>query len=162
MIRLLFCGGMRRGAPTVFVWSVVFFCGGTAALGADWPHWRGADYDGISRETDWRSDGMTVLWRVNVGTGFSSVAVSGGRVYTLGNDGTKGVDPNTHRDTVNCLNAAILSEAEKQVCVETEIHFGVQFSDCFICRLFPKSCHLVKAGSKIQHRPPGSHNRNTN
>ncbi len=48
---------------------------------------------------------MKVLWRANVGTGFSSVAVSEGRVYTLGNDGQKGVDPNTHRDTVYCLDA---------------------------------------------------------
>ena len=101
----LLCGGMCRSLRAVFVWSVVFFCGGGAVVGADWAHWRGPDYDGISCETDWRSDGMKVLWRANVGTGFSSVAVSGGRVYTLGNDGRKGVDPNTHRDIVYCLDA---------------------------------------------------------
>src|SRR5258706_472581 len=27
----------------------------TSAFGADWPHWRGPDRNGISRETDWLS-----------------------------------------------------------------------------------------------------------
>lgn len=101
----LVCGGICRSLRVALVWCVVFFWGGSAVVGADWGHWRGPDYDGISRESDWRSGGIKVLWRANVGTGFSSVAVSGGRFYTLGNDGTKGVDPNTHRDIIYCLDA---------------------------------------------------------
>jgi hypothetical protein len=73
---------------------------------ADWPHWRGPRYDGISRETDWRSDGLKVLWRQDVQTGFSSVAVCGGRVYTMGNSGSAAnTDPNRQADTVFCLDA---------------------------------------------------------
>jgi outer membrane protein assembly factor BamB len=68
---------------------------------ADWPHWRGPDYNGISAETNWMSswsaEGPKTLWRANVGIGFSSVSVSDGRVYTMGNA--------KDTDTVWCLDA---------------------------------------------------------
>jgi outer membrane protein assembly factor BamB len=65
----------------------------------DWPQWRGPRRDGISSETGWLTrwpaGGPRRLWTVQVGEGFSSVAVKGGRVYTMGNAGD--------RDTVYCL-----------------------------------------------------------
>lgn len=68
---------------------------------ADWPSWRGPDRNGISRETDWNSSwdaaGPTKLWTASVGVGFSSVAVSEGRVFTAG-----WAD---EQDTVRCLDA---------------------------------------------------------
>ncbi|MDB6065666.1 MAG: qgdA [Pedosphaera sp.] len=75
-----------------------------ATAGAeDWHRWRGPDANGISKETGWQSqwpaEGPKQLWKVSVGTGFSSMTVSQGRVYTLGNDGDK-------TDTVYCLDAA--------------------------------------------------------
>jgi outer membrane protein assembly factor BamB len=55
----------------------------------DWPRWRGPDLNGISQEKDWTTDwpkeGPTLLWRANVSTGFSAVAVAQGRLFTLGN-----------------------------------------------------------------------------
>lgn len=68
----------------------------------DWPRWRGPDVNGISKEAgwsaEWPADGPKRLWKASVGTGFSSMAVSHGRVYTLGNvDGT---------ETLYCLDAA--------------------------------------------------------
>jgi len=73
----------------------------SAAAGLDWPCWRGPERDGHSQETGWSFQGGTnalpVLWRGAVGKGFSSFAVAGGRLYTLGNaDKT---------DTVFCLEA---------------------------------------------------------
>jgi outer membrane protein assembly factor BamB len=67
----------------------------------DWPNWRGPAHDGISKEKGWLStwpqDGPKQLWKTFVGTGFSSVAVADGRVFTLGNlDGT---------DTIYCFDA---------------------------------------------------------
>lgn len=57
--------------------------------GHDWPNWRGPRHDGISRETNWRSDWDSRppqrLWKTNVGTGFSSVSVVGDRLFTMGN-----------------------------------------------------------------------------
>lgn len=68
---------------------------------ADWPQWRGPRRTGISAETvgltRWPATGPKRLWTARVGEGFSSVAVNGGRVYTLGNAGGK--------DTVFCLSA---------------------------------------------------------
>ena len=67
----------------------------------DWPCWRGADRNGISHEihwsTDWPADGPKQLWKANVGTGFSSVAVVRDKLYTLGH--TSG------DDSVHCFDA---------------------------------------------------------
>lgn len=76
---------------------------GTAApAGGDWPQWRGPGRDGVSPETGWLAkwpqSGPSQLWKVKIGYGYSSVAVAGGRVYAMGNDG--------RRDTVWCLDAA--------------------------------------------------------
>lgn len=83
-------------------WTPLFLA--LAALPAsadDWPHWRGPRRDGISTETEWRStwspEGPRVLWKADVGTGYSAFAVAGGRVCTLGND--------DNTDTVFCFDA---------------------------------------------------------
>ncbi len=67
----------------------------------DWPHWRGPQRNGISAEADWQdrwpADGPRVAWKASVGTGYSSFAVAGGRVYTIGNA--------DHTDTVHGFDA---------------------------------------------------------
>ncbi len=70
------------------------------APGADWPQWRGPDRNGQSPEqikTAWPAGGPGVLWRSAVGTGLCSVAISGGRAYTMGNT--------NEQDTIWCLDA---------------------------------------------------------
>lgn len=71
---------------------------------ADWPQYRGARHDGISHEQkalgDWSKTPPRRLWKVVVGTGFSSVAVAQGRVFTVGNNGVK----KGGHDTVYCLD----------------------------------------------------------
>ena len=57
--------------------------------GNEWPQWRGPDRDGISKEQgllqEWPAGGPKLLWQTEgFGKGMSSVAVSGGRIYTLG------------------------------------------------------------------------------
>lgn len=86
------------------IWLLVAIDANASA--ADWPHWRGPHYDGLSRETDWQSHNLKPLWRQGVQTGFSSVGISAGRVYTMGNSGSKtNTDPNNQADTVFCLEA---------------------------------------------------------
>jgi outer membrane protein assembly factor BamB len=56
------------------------------AFSDDWPQWRGADRDGISKETDlansWPENGPPMVWKTgNLGTGYSSPAIVGGRIY---------------------------------------------------------------------------------
>lgn len=58
----------------------------------DWPQWRGPKRDGISQEKNllktWPKEGPRLLWQVkDVGYGYGSVAVAGGRVYLTGNKG---------------------------------------------------------------------------
>lgn len=61
-----------------------------AALhGAEWPQWRGPHRDGISNETgllkQWPNGGPTLAWKsTGAGAGYSSFAVTGGKLYTLG------------------------------------------------------------------------------
>jgi outer membrane protein assembly factor BamB len=55
----------------------------------DWPNWRGPQYNGISSEPNWIGDWPEcepmLIWEQQVGTGFSSVAIADGRLYTMGN-----------------------------------------------------------------------------
>lgn len=58
----------------------------------DWPQWRGPNRDGRSAETgllsSWPDGGPPLAWQATgVGNGYSSVAVVGDRVYTLGDIG---------------------------------------------------------------------------
>ena len=72
-----------------------------AAGAADWPQWRGPDCNGISKETGWQgrwgASGPKVAWSNSLGTGFSSISVSKGRVYCMGN--------RADSDFVFCFNA---------------------------------------------------------
>ncbi len=92
-------GQMNRMA--LLTAAALLACSG-AAIAEDWPHWRGVNYDGISKEaefnTAWPETGPKVLWRASVGTGFSSFSVSDGRVYTTGHAGGT--------DTLWCFDAA--------------------------------------------------------
>lgn len=100
--------GLRKGKSNfirafflVIVIGVVAvnFCSTTGA--ADWPNYRGPNYDGVSSEAGWRStwpeEGPRLLWERSIGTGFASMAVSNGRVYSMGN-------MNDH-DILYCLDA---------------------------------------------------------
>ena len=55
----------------------------------DWSQWRGKNRDGVSAERgllkDWPTGGPALAWTVKgAGEGYSSFAVAGGKVYTLG------------------------------------------------------------------------------
>ena len=60
----------------------------------DWSRWRGANGDGISYETglldSWPEEGPPLHWRVKgAGGGYASVAVAGGKIFTMGAKGGK-------------------------------------------------------------------------
>ncbi len=59
------------------------------AVADDWPNWRGPHHNGISSEPNWIGDEPAyepvILWEQEVGTGFSSMVVADGRLYTMGN-----------------------------------------------------------------------------
>ena len=68
---------------------------------ADWPNFRGPNHDGISTETgcktDWPTEGPKRIWKAAIQTGFASVSVSQGRLYTMGNS--------NDQDTIWCFDA---------------------------------------------------------
>ncbi|MHC4623470.1 MAG: PQQ-binding-like beta-propeller repeat protein [Planctomycetota bacterium] len=77
-------------APIIVLAGCMFSIGCCSiARAADWPNWRGPNYNGISDETGWAAtwpkDKPAVLWRKSIGAGFSSISVSSRRVYTMGN-----------------------------------------------------------------------------
>ncbi|MBN1506126.1 MAG: PQQ-like beta-propeller repeat protein [Sedimentisphaerales bacterium] len=113
----------RSLQPVVYagvVCTMMFWSG--IGLANDWPNWRGPHHNGISDETGWHWDrlegGVKILWRRSIGTGFASVAVSGGRVYAFGNTGKQGDSKEAEQqDVLRCLDAATGAEVWKHAYV---------------------------------------------
>src|SRR3954462_415869 len=69
----------------------------------DWPQWRGPNRDGISKETgllkEWPKSGPKLVWQIkDLGGGYSTPAIAGGRIYLMTNKGVtdesvKALDP---------------------------------------------------------------------
>ena len=79
-----------RPTPTRLMIPLIF----TAAVGAaaptaadDWHQWRGVDRLGVWHETgileQFPNEGLQVLWRVPIGSGYAGPAVADGRVFVL-------------------------------------------------------------------------------
>lgn len=65
-----------------------------AQAGGNWPQWRGPNRDGISQETgllkQWPADGPPLVWKAaGAGTGYSSLAIANGRIFTMGARGDR-------------------------------------------------------------------------
>jgi outer membrane protein assembly factor BamB len=68
---------------------ILFFAVSITTFADDWPQWRGPDRDGKCKETgllqEWPEGGPPLAWRVNgLGVGFSTVSISNGVIYTMG------------------------------------------------------------------------------
>ena len=90
-----------------FLLPILAFCAWMCLLphgrGAapEWSQYRGPSRTGISGEpgtlANWSGAGPVELWVSQVGTGYASMTIADGRLYTTGN--------RTNLDTVYCLNA---------------------------------------------------------
>src|SRR5919108_6184833 len=79
---------------TLRCWTLVFALGfGATVIGqtpsVDWPQWRGADRNGLSRETGllqkWPTSGPPLAWSVSsLGAGYGSLAIKGDRIFVQG------------------------------------------------------------------------------
>jgi len=86
-----------KNIRTLLSVAVVVLCTCPALLAqtsADWPQWRGPNRDGISKETgllkQWPSDGPPLVWKAKgAGSGYSSLAISNGRLFTMGLRGNR-------------------------------------------------------------------------
>lgn len=76
------CGFARAAA----LWLVAASVAAQAADAPGWPHLRGPNYNGVSAETgiaeSWPKGGPPVLWRIELGDGYSGFAAAGSRLYT--------------------------------------------------------------------------------
>ncbi|UCG56501.1 MAG: PQQ-binding-like beta-propeller repeat protein [Phycisphaerales bacterium] len=101
-------GGAHKSIR-VFVPALLIASMTVCAAAADWPNWRGPYHNGISNEVDWGGNWAScepnVLWEQQVGTGFSSIAVADGRLYTMGNSDIRVGRVATEHDVVYCLDA---------------------------------------------------------
>ena len=76
----------------LFVATVLLLSVAPAALAqsdGNWPQWRGPNRDGISKETgllkQWPAEGPPLAWKATgAGRGYSSFAISNGKLYTIG------------------------------------------------------------------------------
>ncbi|MHB9031117.1 MAG: outer membrane protein assembly factor BamB family protein, partial [Candidatus Latescibacterota bacterium] len=68
------------------------FNGTPSSIQGNWPRFRGADFDNISKIEDvrlaesWGKDGPPILWSASLGEGHAGPAVANGRVYLLDYD----------------------------------------------------------------------------
>ena len=68
---------------------LIGWCDCGTAKAADWPQWRGPNRDAICTETgllkNWPESGPKLLWELTgLGRGYSSLAIVGDRLYTMG------------------------------------------------------------------------------
>ena len=78
-----------RAGVLVFLGALALLMDAHGSHAADWPGWRGPSRDGSSAETgllqEWAAAGPPLVWSASgVGSGFSSVAAVGDRLYTMG------------------------------------------------------------------------------
>ncbi|HKV08807.1 MAG TPA: PQQ-binding-like beta-propeller repeat protein [Thermoanaerobaculia bacterium] len=75
--------------PSRLILAALLCLASFSLVSADWPQWRGPARDGISKETgllaQWPQAGPPLAWKAaGLGKGFSSVAVTGGKIFTMG------------------------------------------------------------------------------
>src|SRR5881394_3013596 len=91
-----------------FYISLLAVAASSSLSAEDWPQWRGLRRDGVSSAkiiSQWPVSGPAILWRRNVGKGFSAISISQARAYTMGNKDEK--------DTIWCLDAVTGGEIWK-------------------------------------------------
>jgi outer membrane protein assembly factor BamB len=96
-----------RCVAAAFVALAATFCS-TAAPAADWPTFRGADRTGVAPDTDlletWPVEGPKLVWRsAGAGRGYASLAISGDRIYTLGDGPSTASDADEY---LSCFDRA--------------------------------------------------------
>jgi outer membrane protein assembly factor BamB len=78
-----------KSVSSVALLTVVLSLNVIAQTASEWPQWRGPNRDGISKERGllkaWPEGGPPLVWKASgAGTGYSSMSVANGRIYTMG------------------------------------------------------------------------------
>lgn len=81
-----------RSTAVAALVSIVAITSAASPAPADWPGWRGPKRDGLSTETgllkEWKPGAPPLQTRIDgLGAGLSSISISSGRIYTMGDSG---------------------------------------------------------------------------
>jgi outer membrane protein assembly factor BamB len=81
----------HRSLPALLALATIVVAA-TSVPAADWPQWRGPNRDGISQEKGllqrWPQEGPKLVWKAtDIGSGYSTPAVVGDRLYLLASEG---------------------------------------------------------------------------
>jgi outer membrane protein assembly factor BamB len=102
----------------------------------DWPRWRGPNGDGISMEKDWNPEalagGPKILWKVDVGMGYSTVAVKDNRLYTIGYKGVYCLNAETG-DEIWRYSFKYLTEFQSTPTIEGKYVYALDISGELLC-----------------------------
>jgi outer membrane protein assembly factor BamB len=79
---------LHAAVGLVLAWAAAT-CFAAELNAPEWPQWRGPKRDGLSSDTGlltkWPKDGPKLVWEAQgAGRGYSSLAITGGRIYTMG------------------------------------------------------------------------------
>jgi outer membrane protein assembly factor BamB len=90
LLCVLGCG--RSGTPSAPLAELPGLPAGPVGHSGSWPSWRGAHRDAVSSESglldSWPSAGPPLKWQAaGLGSGYSSVAIDSGRIFTMGRVG---------------------------------------------------------------------------
>lgn len=87
MMRVMLPSRVPEALPAIAAAMLLGFLLPSSLAAEDWPQFRGPERDGVSREGGlapaWPEAGPPVVWRRSLGSGFSGIATSGGRLFTL-------------------------------------------------------------------------------
>src|SRR5438876_7891743 len=85
--------------------GIILVASASLSRADDWPQWRGPKRDGIWRESGivekFDSEQLPILWRAEIGSGYSGPTVAAGRVYI-----TDRLTEPSQVERVHCFDAA--------------------------------------------------------
>ena len=106
------------------------------AIDYDWPRWRGPNGEGISMETDWNPEalkgGPKILWKVDVGTGYSNVAIKDNRLYTMGSRSVYCFNSETGKEIWQ-YSFEIVSETQSTPTIDDKYIYALNTEGVIVC-----------------------------
>ncbi len=97
-------------APVILLLTALAPAGGSGdSSTGDWPQWRGPQRNGVSPDTGllakWPANGPHLLWESRgAGRGYASLAITGGRIYTLGDHASTANDEDEYLLCFDAIN----------------------------------------------------------
>jgi len=112
------------------------------AVPAEWPQFRGPSRDGVSAETgllkEWPKEGPPLAWQIKgLGKGMSSVAISGGKIFTIsqrkGGQFVIALDLNSQKELWAARVSEKADDPNATPCIDGELVYAVSKDGKLLC-----------------------------